>query len=150
MSVSIHSVAPCSLFYPRNLNPMSSQSAPSTVWNITDSSPTIHLTIGRKFKTSSIKGSINLPFPSASKKQFNDLSWGLMSQCPHQKAALCLTCLTVCQEKKGGKYWKTNWALQLSDPRKSCPLAKGCYASVEPETNSAMRMSLFQMKKIWL
>lgn len=42
------------------------------------------------------------PFASFLKKQFNDLSWGLMSQCPHQKAALFVTCLTECEGKVGG------------------------------------------------
>lgn len=49
------------------------------------------------------------PFASFLKKQFNDLSWGLMSQCPHQKAALFVTCLTECERKTGGgRYWEAN------------------------------------------
>lgn len=64
---------------------------------------------GRRLEPALSEESETCPFASFLKKQFNDLSWGLMSQCPHQKAALFVTCLTECERKKGGgRYWEAN------------------------------------------
>lgn len=57
---------------------------------------------GRRLETVPSEEFETCPFASFLKKQFNDLSWGLMSQCPHQKAALFVTCLTECERKMGG------------------------------------------------
>lgn len=104
---------------------------------------------GRHLETVPSEEFETCPFASFLKKQFNDLSWGLMSQCPHQKAALFVTCLTECERKMGGgRHWKANWALQLNNSPMRRPSAKGCYASLEPKTDSAMRASVFSVKNM--
>lgn len=97
------------------------------------------------------------PLASFLKKQFNDLSWGLMSQCPHQKAALFVTCLTECEEKKSGRWRGVGRYIgrliehcKLNNSWKCRPSAKGCYPSLETRTDSAMRASLFYIKNMAL
>lgn len=85
----------CLLFYPRNLNPISSQFS-----RVESEISLIHHQLSHnreeiedQFYQRKHKSALSIGLKET---EFNDLSWGLMSQCPHQKAALCLTCLTVC------------------------------------------------------